>query len=225
MQFVKSYTEFLLENTLNEVGEGVTPFPWKSTGARPEDWDKFVKLRSAEATWPHYNDPWVELPTATFTFKSDKAEYYVNIEGECKRYQRIFLPGGPKPPKVRPEATVVAGAAFGIIGAEKEEITNLGEQFRVISTVSDILLDFCGKIIKKQSMDLYEIQMNPKLEDSEEGKSVLQSKRGRIYMAYIQKQAKKLPGDWIVKHKDDSLQLISGTLRSLDPEYYTQITK
>jgi len=45
------------------------------------------------------------------------------------------------------------------------------------------------------------------LEDAEEGKPIIQSKRGRVYLEYIKKQGASLPGTWATEITNDMFVL------------------
>ena len=52
-----------------------------------------------------------------------------------------------------------------------------------------------------------EIRIAAKLEDAEEGKPIIQSKRGRVYLEYIKKQGASLPGTWATEITNDMFVL------------------
>jgi hypothetical protein len=72
-----------------------------------------------------------------------------------------------------------------------EAITNFGEQFRVISTVSEIVQDVMKELQQIQWIKVNEIWIVPKAELGEEDIPIPQTKRGRLYLEYIKKQGNK----------------------------------
>jgi hypothetical protein len=199
VKYIKLFEEFLVERQINEIGEGVTPFAWRKTGyGKVESWMSEMSMydKASSIKWYQFEQP------LTFEFKSDKTTYTVKIVGEFKYHQYINF--GRKPGAGKPhEYDIVIGIAFDTAGSEKEVITNFGEQFKVISTVSAILEDVVKRIQEIQWVKLQEIIIAPKLEDDEDGKPIAQSKRGRLYLEYIKKQGAKLEGNWTADIKKD----------------------
>jgi hypothetical protein len=74
-----------------------------------------------------------------------------------------------------------------------------------------------------QWIKLQEIHMVPKLEDSEEGSPITQSKRGRIYLEYIRKQGKKLKGDWTAEVSRDRFIIKNGKWSGGNPDQFFQL--
>jgi len=219
MKHLKLFEDFLVEQTLNEIGEGVTPFAWRKTGyGKVESWMSEMSTydKASSVKWYQFEQP------LTFEFKSEKATYAVKIVGEFKYHQYINFgrkPGAPKPH----EFDVVIGIAFDVVGSEKEAITNFGEQFQVISTVSSIVEDTVKRIQEIMWIKLQEIIIAPKLEDGEEGKPIAQSKRGRIYLEYIKKQGSKLAGDWTAETQKDRFVLKNGKWTGGSPGQFIQL--
>lgn len=208
---IKNFDDFLLEQQLNEIGEGTNPFPWKRTGQVSVDrvWMTTMSMHDKSDA----PGRWERLPDIVYEFKSEKATYVVKIAGEFTRYVHISF--GRKPGAGKPQDyNLVIGVAFDIVGSEKEAITNFGEQFRVISTVTDIIESVVKEISAWQWVKLEEIYIAPKLEDSEEGVPIAQSKRGRLYLEYIKKQGNRLPGDWTAEIKSDAFVLRNGKMSS-----------
>ena len=70
---------------------------------------------------------------------------------------------------------------------------------------------------------LTEIHIAPKMEDMEQGVPIAQSKRGRLYLAYIQKQGKRLPGDWTAEIQKDRFVLLNQKISSTNPDRYISL--
>jgi len=206
MKHVKLFEDYLVEQQLNEIGEGVTPLAWRKTGyGKVESWMSEMATydKASSVKWYQFEQP------LTYEFKSEKATYAVKIAGEFK--YNSYPVFGRKPGAGKPhEFEVVIGVAFDTVGSEKEAITNFGEQFQVISTVSAILQDVVSKIQEIAWVKLQEIHVAPKLEDYEEGKPITQTKRGRIYLEYIKKQGHKLKGDWTAEISGDRFVIRNG---------------
>jgi hypothetical protein len=216
MKYVKTYENFLNEQSLNEIGEGVTPFMWKRTGSV-----KVTTWMSDMATYERgSSSASVGLPIITYEFKSDKATYVVKIGGAFKEYN--YIPAFQRPGAAKPQDyDVFIGISFDVVGSEKEAITNFGEQFKVISTVSSIIEEVMKELQAIQWIKVQDIYIAPKLEDADEGKPIAQTKRGRIYLEYIKKQGNRLKGNWTADIQNDKFVIHNGKLSSSShPEKY-----
>ena len=207
---------------LNEIGEGSRPFAWKRTGFNKVDtWmSNLSQVDRAE----NVQGSWTQLPTINYEFKSDKATYNVRIAGGWSKNISIMF-GGRKPGAPKPaDFNLIIVVAFDVVGMDDTPITNFGEQFRVITTVTDITDTVVREISQIKWIDLKEIRIAPKLEDAEEGKPITQSKRGRFYLEYIKKQGHRLPGDWTAEIDKEMFYLRKGKWSSnTDPNKYINL--
>jgi hypothetical protein len=208
-----------LGDILNEIGEGVTPFPWKRRGVvKLENWINDM------ATKDKADHNYETLPVLEFEFKGEVATYVAKIGGNFSRHVTISF-GAKKPGTPKPfDWNVYVAASFDVIGSDKEVLTNYGEQFKVISTVSDIVIKTINELIEYEWLKVQEIILQPKLEDGEEGKPITQSKRGRLYLAYIKKQGSKLKGNWTAAIEKDQFVIKNGTMSSpTNPDKYINL--
>lgn len=212
------------EELINEIGEGVTPLPWHRTGVTKVDsWVAELSSVDKADTKPN----WTALPALLYEFKSDKATYEARIAGGWMRHTFINFSRKPISPKPQ-DFNLVAVVSFDLKNKansnDEPELTNYGEQFKVLSTVTDIVDKFVKEISEWKWVKLEEIRIMPKLEDDEEGKPITQSKRGRLYLAYIKKQGAKLPGTWTAEITNDMFVLRSGKITSsTHPDRYISI--
>jgi hypothetical protein len=193
-----------VSKALNEIGEGVTPFPFSRSGGSSVD--KWAEEMASADRSKNISGQWEELPILTYKFKGDKATYEAKIGGGYSRKVNISFnrkPDNPKPPTYN----LIIVIAFDVAGSEKEVITNFGEQFKVLSTVVAITKEVVEEIFKIKWVKLTEIRIAAKLEDAEEGKPIIQSKRGRVYLEYIKKQGASLPGNWSTQITNDMFVL------------------
>ena len=207
MKHLHTFEDFLFEHQLNEIGEGVTPFPWKRIG--PTKVDSWMSEMGTVDKSKSITGKWEDLPQLQYEFKSDKATYEVKIAGGYSKRLNVNFgrkPDAPKPP----DYNMIIVIAFDVAGSEKEVITNFGEQFGVLSTVVAITKQVVNEISEIKWVELQEIRIAAKLEDYEEGKPVIQSKRGRLYLEYIKKQGSSLPGDWGVEITNDMFVIKRG---------------
>jgi len=209
-------------DSLNEIGEGVTPFSWrKAGGASVDSWISELALAGKTEDIGR----WKQLPTLVYEFTGDKATYVVHIAGGWDRKLNINF--GKKPAKKPADFNLIIVVSFDIKGKEnpndEPEITNFGEQFKVLSTVVNITEHVVKEILEVEWINLAEIRIAPKLEDEEEGKPITQSKRGRFYLAYIKKQGSKLPGTWTAEITNDMFVLHNSKISSTNPDKYIEI--
>ena len=204
---------------LNEIGEGSRPFAWKRIGSNKVD--TWMSNMSMADMSKHVQGRWEQLPTINYEFKSDKATYNVRFAGGWDK--NIYINFGKKPSSKPADFNLIIVVAFDVVGMDDTPITNFGEQFRVISTVTDITDTVVKEISEIKWIDLKEIRIVPKLEDAEEGKPITQSKRGRLYLEYIKKQGHRLPGDWTAEIDKEMFVLKKGKWSSTNPDKYINI--
>jgi hypothetical protein len=195
-----------LGKALNEIGEGVTPFPFQRTGnTKVESWMYELSLIDKKDARPI-----TILSPIIYTFKSDKATYIVKIGGQASVNQYTDRSAENPNLKKPQDYNILIEVSFDVIGgAGKEQITNYGEQFKILSTVSEIVKELAKEIMQFQWVKLSQIYVVPKLESGEEDKAVDQTKRGRLYSAYIQKQMDQIPGNWVVNKTAKSFEIIN----------------
>ena len=220
MKPIKLFEEFHEETQMiNEIGEGTKSFPWKISGfTKVETWA--AELSNVDKTLNVA--PWQDFPSAIkYQFSSDNATYYAKIGGAWAKYfSNPFRKPGAKKPHI---FNIILVIAFDIEGRDDTPITNFGEQFRVLTTVTEITEKVFQDLARYDWLKVTEIRIQPKMEDSEEGVPISQSKRGRLYLEYIKKQGKKLPGDWTARIEDDYFSLINQKISSTDPSRYISI--
>lgn len=213
-----------LKHILNEIGEGVTPFAFKRTG--PASVDRTWMTTMAEHDKGDAPGRWTRLPDIVYSFKGDKASYIVKIAGEFTRHVSISF-GGKRSDRKPQDYNLVIGVSFDTvnskIGTDKEAITNYGEQFQVVSTVTEIIDQVVKDITEWEWVRLTEIHIAPKMEDMEQGVPIAQSKRGRLYLAYIQKQGKRLPGEWTAEIQKDRFVLLNQKILSTNTDRYISL--
>jgi hypothetical protein len=216
MKYVNLYEDYLVEQQLNEIGEGVTPFSWTRKGA--------VKVGTWMSDMSQHDKAdhnYENLPVIEYQFKSDKATYVVKFVGGFRTHTYINF--GQAAKTKQHDYNVIIGVSFDVDSSDKEVITNFGEQFRVISTVSAILEEVMKELQAIEWIKVTEIHIMPKLEDADEGKPIAQTKRGRVYLEYIKKQGNKLKGDWTADIQKDRFVIKSGKWSSSTPGKLLQL--
>ena len=192
-----------LTDILNEIGEGVKPFPFKLWGTYDEKyWQDY--LRDFNENLDKIKDPadraWVSYridKNIGYEFKSDKENYYVSIEGSGH--------GIADPVKEGRRWDIRARVDFGTKD-KGDDTTNLGEQFAVMSTVVAIVEEFVKKIDADKDYRVSRMAFFPKREKGDET-GPLGTKRGKMYMAYIQKQLPRFKGQWKIREGFDNITI------------------
>ena len=184
-----------LTNILNEIGEGVKPFPYKvwTGSSTPESWLKKIYADDM------LNRLGLEPPIA-YLFSSDQADYIVYINGDAA--SESFLKDMGKVPEdatLDHQYEIRLEVAFDVKGSGEQKLTNFGEQFRVISTVTECVVDTVKKLVQDKNVWVKEVHIGPKKEKGEGLHNADETKRGRLYLAYINKQLSRFEGNWRVR--------------------------
>lgn len=196
MKLYEVYTEIL-----NEVGEGTSkPFPLTY---KPTVTIELSRLANIGKKHPgDDNKPWTADLSFFYNFENDKGyKYKVNFMGWVKVSDEYYSRGlrralggeknaGPKEVTFDSSYNVSFDVEFG-----QEEETNFQEQYRVLATVVQCVRDFIEQA-DKTPIPVKQLDIVPKAGEGEE--KGMDNRRGRFYLAYIQKQVKTLPGDWSV---------------------------
>ena len=155
----------------------------------------------------------------TYRFKTDKANYVVTFAVSMERKRYINFTGAPNFKPGPPYDTYVE-VGFNIDGETEERNTNLNEQFSVLSTVTKIIFDFIDKL-NASGGNLMILYIGAK--NDTDSSTKLDSKRGKLYTAYLKKNLSKLPGYDAREHtNDDGNEFIQiykkGTVNEADPK-------
>lgn len=221
MKHVQTFEDFLVESVLNEIGETVIPFSYKRVGVvKVDSWK--ADLASLDKSAVPSGTNWIKLSTIEYTFQSEKAKYRVHIPAYYRKH--TWIPAFRKPGAKSPQDyNILLGVAFDIDGGSKEEITNLNEHFKVISTVISIVEEVAKAVMKIEWIKLQEIYIAPAKEEFEKETPAEKTKRGILYAAYLRKQVKRLPGDWSVELDNDAFIIKNGKMSSTDPTKYLNL--
>jgi len=171
-----------LTDILSEIGDAsAKPFPWTPDG------DVEATIKSEMGPYPESNQ--YEF---TYTINSPKTTYQVLIAGHLE--DTISWPEINKYKDNRYQ--LIFSVAFDVKDAEKEDqTTNLFEQYSLIATVIECVIDFIKKVNKIDNVKIVQIYILPKSDDPEGGTD-FKSKRGKLYVKYIEKNLNRLPGNW-----------------------------
>ena len=143
--------------------------------------------------------------------KSDKVTYEIGVQALGRKQRLFVLSFGNEPaPKSKDKYEMEAYVGFSVNGTEDD--TNLNEQYRVMATMVECIQDFVKRISKY--FDIDKIFILPKPDSG--GAPKLDSKRGRLYLAYVKKNLNKLPGKWTAYAKNDGIEIRSGDWKGGD---------
>ena len=181
MKYVK-----LFEEHINEIGDaGMKVRPWRFDGNSDfKSAQEFRDLEARDNTDGEYDgESWYKFTTKQGT------EYNV-----CVEYQWV---------EDDSEDGYIYDASVDFYAINDSgymdklmSMTNKGEIFEVMATVTDIVLSWINEWDKVFHIDLFRIE--PKMEEYERDMKddpdfkAAATKRGRLYKAYIQKQIRKL---------------------------------
>ena len=184
-----------LKDLIKEIGDAsATPYKWEARNSM-EDTLYNIKDAADKVFSKPSSTRVIDVQNYYYDFRSTETdvEYEIVIENWAGKVTNLsFLKGKPKPKK---KYFIESSVSFDIIDNSSEEemtITNLNEQYKVMATIVDCIKDFINQIEASESFQLNELHIFPKA-DVADTMSSIDSKRGRLYKAYIEKQIKTLP--------------------------------
>lgn len=177
---MKNINESFEDFRLNEIGDGgSTPFEYKLLKPILGILEKGIGSGSSwrEGNWSR-NDYVVQY------LVRGSVNYKVKIA--CNVKKRL-----PRPfdGENKYKGELQCNIGFDVAGESDEATTNLNEQYRLMATLSNIVIDFLETI--EDTWFLTEMYIMPKA-DEEHGDTRTDNKRGKFYKAYIDKQIKRL---------------------------------
>jgi hypothetical protein len=180
-----------LKDILLEIGDAsINPYGWNEQSNNNIMWTPADFKQQL-----HGGSSISYLGESVFQFKTDKGtEYIVKIEYDADGdYEQEGLVVGVD----------FYTKSFGKID-NKMGMTNMHEQYRVMATIVDIVLQWINEW--DQYFIIHEVNIEPKVEEdeSEYGTS---SRRGKLYSAYIKKQLSKLNNSYRYRAYEDYFQL------------------
>jgi len=205
------------ESVLNEIGDSsAKPFKWHTT----MNVSKWLAQNADAAKDKQHSGSYEDRYHKTglsfryeFTSDTTGTKYHIHIGGYFGKNFWFSLMGD-KPDDWKDYHCII-GLGFGVDGVEGDPETNLNEQFRVMATVVECALDFIQKALDdKGNVKIAEFHMNPKL-DKEEQKG-MDSRRGKLYLAYIKNSFKKLrtKSHYYIEQTKDGFVLKFGEVRT-----------
>ena len=184
----------ILQENINEIGDaGMRIRPWRFDGAK-SDYRSANEFKDFVARYPE-DDEFDGQSWYKFTTKQG-TDYEVSIEYiwmDSPKYRGGFI--------YQANVDFYAEGEYDGYMDKSMSMTNKGEVFEVMATITDIVISWLNEWGKVFYIDLFIIE--PKLEESERGLmhspdfKTAATKRGRLYKAYIQKQIKKLDAKYL----------------------------
>lgn len=178
------------ESLILEIGDAsAKSFKWKANNNIKKEMEKLfdeaMKLNSQDH---------IEVTDGRFdyTFTNDDGmKYVVTFLGWMQKSSPTpNFTGKPLPVTTKYDSSF--NVAFNTLKGSRsgEEInTNLGEHFRIMSTMTEIINHFMTEA-ENSGYPVKKLTIAPKSDD--DGDATLDSKRGRLYMAFVIKQMKNL---------------------------------
>ena len=190
-----------LTDILNEIGDATAkPFSWSVNRGI----DLVSKQFIVGIDRRNNSRDWVGPIKFGYTAHSNKAQYDITMEAMGRKRMVLMLPGKPKPKSTGPMYEMEVWISFTVDNSDED--TNMNEQYSVMATVIKCVEDFIKKASKY--FIIKEITINPKSDNSSDAN--LDSKRGRLYMAYVKRNISKLPGKWTAYANSEGITIKNG---------------
>jgi hypothetical protein len=190
-----------LTDILNEIGDAsAKPFKWSVNRSIDLTSKQFItgidnQKRSLD---------WLGPIKFGYTAHSNKAQYDINMEAMGRKRMVLQLPGKPKRKYEGPQYEMEVWISFTVDSSDED--TNMNEQYSVMATVIQCVEDFVEKASKY--FVIKQITINPKSDNSSDAQ--LDSKRGRLYLAYVKRNISKLPGKWTAYADSEGISIKNG---------------
>jgi hypothetical protein len=190
-----------LTDILNEIGDAsAKPFKWSV--------NRSIDLTSKQFITGIENQKdkrdWLGPIKFGYTAHSNKAQYDITMEAMGRKRMVLQLPGRQKPKQTGPMYEMQVWISFTVDNSDED--TNMNEQYSVMATVIECVEDFIKKASKY--FIIKEININPKSDTSSDAQ--LDSKRGRLYLAYVKRNISKLPGKWTAYADSEGVSIKNG---------------
>lgn len=186
-------------NTLAEIGDAsVKAFPWTRKGNIKTF---LAKLKKEAAN--NYKD----LGVFSYEVTSPNATYMVKLGCYMRKKTALVLrlPGKPVPEQPKKYEMLVY-IAFNTKGSKTEKTTNLNEQYGLMSTVIECISDFISNLDDDIVVD--ELSYKPKADTGKD--TDIESKRAKLYLAFLKQNINKLPGKWTAFSQSDRIAIRPG---------------
>jgi len=176
---MKNINESFEDFRLNEIGDGGSkPFEYKLLKPVLGILEKGI---GSGSSWREGN--WSRSEYTVQYLVRGSVNYKVKIACNVKkRLERPFQSQAYK-------GDLQCNVGFDVAGESDEAITNFNEQYRLMATISNIIIEFLETI--EDTWFLTELYIIPKADDGKDD-ARRDNKRGKFYQVYIDKQIKRL---------------------------------
>jgi hypothetical protein len=184
---MKDINESFEDFRLNEIGDGGSkPFKYiLKTNIEKELDDGMGYAKSQGGDWGDDID-------IIYIVRGDHANYKVNIA--CNIRPKI-QPGHPRRrSKIIYKGELQCNIGFDEAGENQEATTNYNEQYRLMATISDIVVEFIKSI--ENTWFLTKAYVVPKADEGES--ESVDNRRGKFYEAYLRKQIRRLKNPYTI---------------------------
>ena len=183
MKRIKLFEEFV--QPVNEIGDAsAKPFSWKPST------DVKKKMKALFNNVQKIGNNKHLTQTFTYTFKNDEGVEYTAYFNGWMQHKNAFSFGGPVSPLQQYDSSFNFG--YNLTSDYKKSVereTNMGEHFKIMSTVIEIAIDFMRNA-EDSGYPVKTLVFTGKGDDGSEGG--MDTRRGRMYMTFLQKQLKNL---------------------------------
>jgi phosphopantetheine adenylyltransferase len=183
-----------IDKQLNEIGDASSKiFNYKKIeGPKPDFFRRVVDANKEDVDF-----------NVIYEFETDLGTLY-KVELECEYYSlsmnRDYGVKGGTGDDLEVEINFYAD------GDQRMTSTNKGEQYSVMATITDIIINWINEWDKYFYINY--IWIEPKVENDEEDKDAINSQRGRLYKAYLEKSLSKLNKDYKIYQKTDAFKIL-----------------
>ena len=184
-------------DSLNEIGDAsAAKLEWNP--AQIEKIAKEIERKAAnqeEDTVEYYD----MLPAIEVISPESRTRYRVTVDASVDKPTGWSESPIPPPPSItlRVDFTTEEGG---------DNVINKGEQYKILATLTDIIIQLINRVNEIDSTTLDLVKFYAK--DDTEGKYAnSDSKRGKLYQAFINKNLSKLPGDWKMSTSNEVIML------------------
>ena len=184
-------------DSLNEIGDAsAAKLEWNPAQIEKIAKEIERKISNQEEDTVEYYDM---LPAIEVISPESRTRYRVTVDASVDKPTGWSENPIPPPPSItlRVDFTTEEGGDNAI---------NKGEQYKILATLTDIIIQLINRVNDIDSTTLDLVKFYAK--DDTEGKYANpDSKRGKLYQAFINKNLSKLPGDWKMSTSDEVIML------------------
>jgi hypothetical protein len=205
MKYIQTYESFLFE-----VGDSSAKrLPWKPDQSFASFFKNAVADGKKHSPSGELSAQWYRLKDLVISIKSEKAEYIVKIGASVQGAFNLSFDGEADPTE---DYQMLSAVSFNVKGAEEEAFTNLNEQYSLMATLTDIIVEFLNT--SRDYLKIQKLYIKPKSDGDDN--PLLDSRRGRLYLVYVKNNIKKLSGSWTAEMDKEGITIQRGHWTSND---------